>query len=97
MPTREKRSGSRRETRGRDIDEDSNSLSKLISRRETTNGRKHNKSETRDETGKGLSTEAKESREQSPQRRKTASILNTHEVSNKNTRPYDASARTSSS
>jgi hypothetical protein len=97
MPARERRSGSRRETRERDTDEGSNSLSKLISRRETDDGRKHNESETRTKTSKRLSTKTEEGGEQSSQKRKTSSILNTHEVSNRNTRPYDASTRTSSS
>ena len=97
MPAREKRSASRRETQGRVTDEKSNSLSQLISRRETKDGGKHNKSETRTTTSKRLSTKAEEGGEQPPQGRKTASKLNTHEVSNKNTRPYDASTRTSSS
>jgi hypothetical protein len=89
MPARERRSASQRETRERatkNEDIASNSLSKLITRKEATDGRKHNKSEARNETSKGQRAKTQE-REQ--QQLKTSSILNTHPTTRReDTRPY---------
>jgi hypothetical protein len=98
MPTRERRSDSRRATRERDTKKDGrksmrddeaqdNSLSKLVSRKEASSGRKHNKSE------KGTTTNGRE--EKVPTEGfKTSSILNTHPVNARTKRPYDGNART---
>lgn len=89
MPTRERRSASPRETRERatKVEEiETNNLSQLITRKETTNGRKHNKSEARTETSKRQRSKAKEGEQQ---QLKTSSILNTHPTTQReDTRPY---------
>lgn len=96
MPTREKRAGSQRGTSARGTKKNvkvetpqENSLSKLITHKEARSGRKHNERE------KG--TEAGRKQEEIPtEGLKTSSILNTHPVSSRDKRPYDANTRTDS-
>jgi hypothetical protein len=89
MPTRERRSGSQQETRERATDENAeNSLSKLITRKETDNGRKHNKDKKGSTSVKGQQKETAEERQL-----KTGSVLNTHPVSGMSTRPYQRDDR----
>lgn len=89
MPTRERRSDSQRETRERVTSESGkNSLSKLVTRKDNDNGRKHNKDKEGSTTVKGRKQEATTEREL-----KTGSVLNSHPVSGVSTRPYQRDDR----
>ena len=89
MPTRERRSDSQRETRERATSgNEGNSLSKLVTRKDKDNGRKHNKDKEGSKTVKGREQEASTEREL-----KTGSVLNTHPVSGVSTRPYQRDDR----
>lgn len=85
MPARERRSDSPRETRERGTKEEKNSLSRLITRKEASNGGKRDKSEKGTKTDKG--------RKEEGEGFKTTSVLNTHPVSPGNTRPYSKDDR----
>ena len=100
MPTREKRADLQRGTRARgtkkagkkDVkveEPQENSLSKLITHKEERSGRKHNEREKGAEAGR-------RQEEVPTEGLKTSSILNTHPVSARGKRPYDANTRTDS-